>query len=235
MSQPASGFRAAPGVCLPTDGGRSVILEHWTGEGSFAHVFGGLLRPPGARCAVKIAKAEVSGALERMRVERRVLSAARHSRLVELLDAAAGFLVLEWLEGERLRDRIAAHRRLPLRQALRVLQEVTEALAALHSGGEAHGDLRSENVLLVGSRGAMLVDPGPTDPGAAGQAADVRGAGNLLHEMLTGAPPTPDSLRLTRAAGYNRLAVALFESTRGDRPPAPSVLLREISSLLAAL
>jgi serine/threonine protein kinase len=69
------------------------------------------------------------------------------------------FLVLEWLDGEDLRRR---QRRDPLalQQALRVVDQVLEGLAACHAQGIVHRDLKPSNVFLVDDGGSKLLDFG---------------------------------------------------------------------------
>jgi serine/threonine protein kinase len=214
--------------------GEIVHPRGWTSEGSYARVYQGTrLQEP---CAVKLAKPEVPGAAGLIRREGDLLARVRDPQVVRLLDrgeAPTGpFLVLEWLPGETLRDRLERTGRLPLRQALEVVADLARALAAFHPHA-AHGDVRPENVLLPPGRGAVLIDPLVPDPPAAQPQADLRALGGALHRMLTGADPDPEP-RLTLAAGYNRGAVALWERLRGGYLSAAE-LLAEAEALRRSL
>ena len=74
---------------------------------------------------------------------------------------ADGFLyyVMPYLEGESLRERIARESELPVGDAVRVLREVTDALAAAHAMGVVHRDVKPDNVMLSG-RHAVVTDFG---------------------------------------------------------------------------
>ena len=73
-------------------------------------------------------------------------------------DTGTDFLVMEYLEGETLRDRLARGR-LPLKQAIRYGTDIAAALSAVHRAGVVHRDLKPANVMLTES-GAMLLDFG---------------------------------------------------------------------------
>jgi serine/threonine protein kinase len=250
LSPPPAHFQ--PGIRLVTDLGRAVAVHSWRGEGSYARVYRGdyNARP----CALKLAKREILEAGIRLEGEREVLARVHSPHVVALLDAGRygdiPFLVLEWLEGETLLDLVKSRRRLPLRQALEILEAVCSGLCDLHSQGVAHGDVRPENVIVVPGRGAVLTDPGaalgtgqpgaglsnPTGPpGLSVFSGDIRAVGTVLHRMLTGEEPGGEPTRLTAAAGYNRAAVQLWEHTRASQCPDAGALLAQVRHLRRSL
>ncbi|HTE17504.1 MAG TPA: protein kinase [Armatimonadota bacterium] len=227
-----------PDSLLPCEGGSPVLLRAWRGEGSYARVYQGTRI--GAPCAVKLAKAEIPEAADRLRAEREVLAAVRHPRIVALLDRGdyhgIPFLVLEWLEGGTLLELVQSRRRLPLRQSLEFLEAVCDGVVALHGHGRIHGDIRAQNVLVIGGRGAVVTDPqGTPPPDVPAAAGDVRALGRLLHQMLTGDEPGPAGTRLTTAEGYNKGAVRLWEWTQAADAPSAGAVLAEIWRLRASL
>jgi Tol biopolymer transport system component len=68
------------------------------------------------------------------------------------------YLVMEYLEGETLADRLARGG-LPLDEALPVAIEIADALEKAHAKGVTHRDLKPGNVMLTGA-GAKLLDFG---------------------------------------------------------------------------
>jgi tRNA A-37 threonylcarbamoyl transferase component Bud32 len=138
------------------------------------------------------------------------------------------------LEGNALYDLVRARRRLPLRQALDLLDSVAAATAAIHAKGMAHGDIRPQNVLVVSRRGAVLIDPGPGEPMATGDRLtqrDVHCLGELLHLMLTGSLPTPNQTMLTATNGFSRPVVELWNRTQALEPPPVHELHQQLSHL----
>ena len=73
-------------------------------------------------------------------------------------DAGTDFLVMEYLQGETLSDRLGRGR-LPLDQTIRYGIDIAAALSAAHRAGVVHRDLKPANVMLTES-GAMLLDFG---------------------------------------------------------------------------
>lgn len=208
------------GAVLATDRIEPVFVRFWVAEGSFAQVYQGAYGPDGLPCAVKLPKTHVEDAVELVRLQGDMLLRVQGPGVVRLLDRGTTdgipFLVLEWLEGGTLRELIQSRRRLPLRQALEILEQLAGALAAFHREGLPHGDIRGENVVLEG-RGAVLVDPHGLPVGSVPPPSvrgDLHATAALMHLMLTGEPDSASQPRLTTGAGYRREAVQLWERLR---------------------
>ena len=101
-------------------------------------------------------------AQQRFAREARTIAALSHPHICPLFDIGhqdgVDFLVMEYLEGETLADRLA-HGRLPIDHAIRYARQIGEALAAAHASGIVHRDLKPGNVMLTKS-GAKLLDFG---------------------------------------------------------------------------
>lgn len=115
--------------------------------------------------AVKVLPPTLSGderARQRFEREARLVAGLSHPHICALYDVGhqdgTDFLVMEYLEGETLAERIVRGR-LPLDQALRFAQEIAESLAAAHGAGIVHRDLKPANVMLTPA-GAKLLDFG---------------------------------------------------------------------------
>jgi len=91
--------------------------------------------------------------LERFRAEGHSAFRVNHPNAVRVLDfgicmEAVAYLVMEFLDGESLSERLRARRRLPPREVLRVLQPMAEVLAHAHEVGVIHRDVKPNNVLI---------------------------------------------------------------------------------------
>ncbi|WP_425387688.1 protein kinase domain-containing protein [Edaphobacter aggregans] len=72
------------------------------------------------------------------------------------------FIVMEYLEGETLADRLATGL-LPLQQAMKIVVEIADALDKAHQEGIIHRDWKLGNIMLTKS-GAKLMDFGLAKP-----------------------------------------------------------------------
>lgn len=99
---------------------------------------------------------------QRFEREARAISSLNHPRICTLHDVGhqdgIDFLVMEYLEGETLAQRLRKGR-LPLKEALRIGIEVCEALDKAHRAGIVHRDLKPGNIMLT-ANGAKLMDFG---------------------------------------------------------------------------
>ena len=115
--------------------------------------------------AVKVLPTRLSSSPEsRQRFEReaKTISQLSHPHICALYDVGregdAEYLVMEFLEGETLSDRLAKGP-LPLEQTLRYGMEIAGALDRAHRQGIIHRDLKPANVMLTKS-GVKLLDFG---------------------------------------------------------------------------
>ncbi|MCA9617523.1 MAG: serine/threonine protein kinase, partial [Myxococcales bacterium] len=112
----------------------------------------------GTSVAVKLLGGPAEGSPERMQLEARVLCRIDDPRIVDVFDVGETsggqiFYAMELLEGRTLAEELKARRRLPLREARRVMLEVLDGLSALHREGLVHRDLKPSNVFYCTARG----------------------------------------------------------------------------------
>ena len=115
--------------------------------------------------AIKVLPQHLSSSPEvRQRFEReaKTISQLSHPHICALYDVGSEgeneYLVMEYLEGETLLDRLAKGP-LPLEQTLRYGVEIADALDKAHRQGIVHRDLKPANVMLTRS-GVKLLDFG---------------------------------------------------------------------------
>src|SRR5215472_1621985 len=122
---------------------------------------------------------------ERFDREARAISSLNHPNICHLYDVGSqdgtNFLVMEYLEGETLADRLRKGP-LPLDQMLRYARELCDGLETAHRSGVIHRDLKPGNIMLT-KTGVKLLDFGLAKP--------VASASNLSSQ-LTRTLSTPD-------------------------------------------
>ena len=119
--------------------------------------------------AIKVLPSHLSSDPElkqRMEREARAISALQHANICTLHDIGTqdgtDFLVMEYLEGQTLADRLAKGA-LPIDQVLKIGTEVAQALEKAHQNGIIHRDLKPANIMLT-KAGAKLMDFGLAKP-----------------------------------------------------------------------
>lgn len=104
--------------------------------------------------AIKVMRQDVSQSLGRDRFLREIQLAARltHPHILPLYDSGEVdgilYFVMPVMQGQTLRERLAAQRTLPLAEALRIAAEVADALDYAHRQDIVHRDIKPENILL---------------------------------------------------------------------------------------
>ena len=140
-------------------------IERELGQGGMATVYLARDLRHERLVALKVLRPELAASLGSERFLREIKLAAQlqHPHILPLHDSgeAAGFLyyVMPYVEGESLRARLARHGELPVHDALKILIEVTDALAYANGRGIVHRDIKPDNVLLSG-RHALVTDFG---------------------------------------------------------------------------
>src|SRR5580698_8350578 len=198
-------------------------IDDVVAEGPMASVFKGIdlrTNQPVAIKAPQMAAESDPVFFERFRREAEIGRKLDHPGVVKVFpreDRGGVYLVMEWVEGPLLRSILAREGKLPVDRAVKIAQEVCDALYYIHSRGVVHRDLKPENIVvdaddriklidfgIAGEEGArrltfgkfsnVMGTPDYISPeqiqGKRGDArSDVYALGAILYEMLTGRPP----------------------------------------------
>jgi tetratricopeptide (TPR) repeat protein len=128
-------------------------LERIAGTGGMGTVYRARDQTGGAPVALKVLSAHDTLRAERFAREARILAQLSHPGIVRYISHGTTFhgemyLVMEWLEGEDLAQRL---QRAPLtvEESLALVTRVADALAAAHSAGVIHRDLKPSNLFLA--------------------------------------------------------------------------------------
>lgn len=136
------------------------------GQGGMGEVYRAEDTKLGRHVAIKLLPGDATlDAIARLRLAReaRSASALNHPNIVTIhsVDDHDGFdfIVMEYVEGETLRA-TAARGHLPLPLLLEIGAQVADALAAAHTIGIIHRDIKSENILLTRRGHVKVLDFG---------------------------------------------------------------------------
>ena len=124
------------------------------GVGTTASVYKAQRAPSTRPVAVKVLNSRVASdpaSADRFRREAQSMARLVHSNIAQVvdvgLDGDAPYLVMEYVDGSSLAQRIAAARLTPT-EALYVIEEIAKALQFSHQHGVIHRDLNPRNVLV---------------------------------------------------------------------------------------
>ena len=120
--------------------------------------------------ALKISKADFTERFER---EARAIGALNHPHICQLYDVGPNYLVMEFIEGTRLKGPM------PVERAVHYARQILEALDAAHKKGFTHRDLKPANILVTRQDIKLL------DFGLAKHHAAVNHSDETLTEALT--------------------------------------------------
>jgi hypothetical protein len=126
------------------------------------------------------------------------------------------YLVMQFIDGETLEERLARVGRLPLKDVVRIGAQVAAGLAAAHDRGLIHRDIKPGNVLLERGNDRVKL----TDFGLARAAEDVRltRTGLVAGTPLYMAPEQARGEEVDTRADLFSLGVLLYELCTGRTP-----------------
>src|SRR4051812_45611623 len=239
--------------------GRYRVLDR-LGSGGMASVFLAEDERLGRKVAVKRLHAESADDMAKRFVrEAKVGASLNHPNIVSVYDTVTDdegvLLVMEYVEGETLRDAIARGP-VPPEQALRLLRGVASALDHAHAQGVVHRDVKPANILISPDGRAKLADlgiasasdrtrltqsgtvlgtapylaPERLEGGAGGPASDVYALAAVAYEALSGRKAMDGSTPMEIAQRIvSRPPPDLREDWSGAPPRAAEVLRRGLA------
>lgn len=155
----------------------------------------------------------------RFRQESKIIASLEHARILPVHDYGEEgdytYLVMRFLEGNTLHQRIKNEGPFSLQEAVRVLRQIAEGLQYAHSKNVIHRDMSSNNVMFDSVGNAYITD--------FGLAKIVAGSARLTGHSIVGTPAyvAPEQVMGEKPdprTDIYALGVVLFEMLVGDVP-----------------
>ncbi len=206
------------------------VIQGLIGQGAMAQVFAGEETQLARKVAIKVLRAQHctnEDIVRRFTNEARALGRIEHPGVVDVLDVARlddgrVCLIMEHLQGQSLHALLYQRGRLGAAEALPLMIQLADTLAAAHEQGIIHRDLKPENIFLVsdvvGSVRTKILD--------FGIAKLLDGAGDVATatrtKMGTGPYMPPEQFKSARTVDHRSDVYSLgcvFFELLGGRPP----------------
>ena len=198
-------------------------LRDLAGSGGMADVYLTYDRVLDRHVAIKVLKARYASDeefVERFRHEARSAASLSHPHIVpvfawgETRDGTC-YIVMEYLPGGTLKDRIASKGALPASTAATVALQIGEALREAHEHGVIHRDIKPHNILITDSGHVKVADFGiarAAETTTSSDHGDILGTAHYISpEQAMGEPVSP-------ASDFYSLGVVLYEMLTGRVP-----------------
>ncbi|WP_165423058.1 serine/threonine protein kinase [Ktedonosporobacter rubrisoli] len=219
-------------------------LERLLGEGGMGVVYRAHHVTSGGEVAIKFLKpknqlnaAEYAGLLTRFRREARIIGNLRHRHIIHIIGTGEyrdiPYLVMPYIAGGTLADKIARDGPLPLHEVLYYVEQAADALMYAHAVKKiVHRDLKPANFLLDMDDNIILTDFGI----ARIQGSTLTKTGEFIGTPEYAAPEIWHGRGIDYRADIYSLGVILFEMLTGYRPtqadPRDSDLEPEIEAII---
>jgi serine/threonine-protein kinase len=181
--------------------------------------------------AIKTLRRDVAGdpdRIQRFEREARSASALNHPNIVTIhdvgVDGTTSYIAMEWVDGQSLRELVAAGRPQPVPAVVRIGAQIAEGLARAHAAGIVHRDLKPDNVMVTREGLVKILDFGLAKlaPAAhigtqlATQSAGT-GAGVLLGTVGYMSPEQATGAVVDYRSDQFALGIILYELSTGKR------------------
>ena len=157
-------------------------------------------------------------AIETFFIEARAIARLQHQNIVSVYDAGMGdyegFMVMEFVHGQSLLQRLKRQSRLPVEEALHITIQVCHALRYAHTKNIVHRDIKPSNIMLTNEGQVKLVDFGISFVASDGE----NSVPGLVGTPSYMAPELLDAKSPSEQSDQFSLGVVLYEMVTGRLP-----------------
>lgn len=201
-------------------------IERRIAEGGMGEIYEAVDVMLDRRVAVKCLRPELArrtDILDRFRTEAQLLARLHHPHIATIYsffsqgegDDERYFLVMEYVDGETLEQRLRRVGRMSVDEALELFRQALEGIGAAHARGVLHRDLKPSNLMLDGSGVVKVLDFGIAH--ALGDARRTQ-AGNIVGTMEYMAPEQIRGGDIDARTDVYSLGIVLYELVSGRVP-----------------
>ncbi|WP_100404523.1 Stk1 family PASTA domain-containing Ser/Thr kinase [Bacillus solitudinis] len=201
--------------------GRYQILET-IGGGGMANVYKALDVILDRHVAVKVLQPQFSDDeqfIKRFRREAQAATSLAHPNVVNIYDVGEEgntyYIVMEYVQGQTLKELIQSQGPLPVPQTLDYLQQMMSALAHAHANQIVHRDIKPHNILISEEGVAKVTDFGIA---RAMSSATITHTNSVMGSVHYLSPEQARGGHVTYKSDIYSLGIVLFEMVTGSLP-----------------
>jgi len=194
------------------------VAEDIIGKGAFSIVYKGEHKDLGMPVVIKMMRHDMAlypEFIESFRNEAKTIASLNHEHIVKVYDFDERyrtlFIIMEYVQGDSLKDMIRHLRRLPPKLAVKFLDQICSALEYAHQRGIIHRDINPSNIIIQPNDELKIFDFGLACPTGTEDFANTGTGYYMAPEQIEGNPVDP------RTDIY-ALGITAYEMVTGQLP-----------------
>ena len=203
-------------------------IERTIGSGAMGVVYEGVDPTLGRRVAIKtILKTQLDEDTakeysKRFLREAKAVARLNHPNIVQVYDfgeaGEVAYLVMEFIKGKELKSFFEANERFELKEVVRIMGELCEALEFAHNAGIIHRDIKPANVMLDAHAHTKLTDFGVARVQDADKTMERTQAGTLVGTPAYMSPEQITGVNIDKRSDVFSAGIILYQFLTGEKP-----------------